>query len=89
MFSNNIRQNKQFGWIGSDDKDSSQQSQKIHDQIPMPPHTNSLTYNDKVEIINENDRNPVSEKQCQNTKFFLFGFVQLSAVLLKMRSVLI
>lgn len=59
MFSNNIRQNKEFGWFCSD-KTSTQQSHAIDDQFSMPPHMNSLTYNDKIEIINENDRSSVS-----------------------------
>ena len=69
MFSNNIRQNKQFGWFGSD-KTSTQLTHGIdgndddddNDHNSMPPHTNSFTYNDKIEIINENDRNFVSSK---------------------------
>lgn len=60
MFSDNIRQNHQY-ILQCDDKTPSQSHQIIGDQSPYAqPNENSLTQDDNVQIINENNRNSVS-----------------------------
>lgn len=67
MFSANIRQDHQCqdrcDFVCEDKKSKLSHLIDDHPSYAIPPYTNSLTYNDKIEIINENDRNSVSEMQ--------------------------
>lgn len=61
MFPNNLRHKELYQWLCNK---TTKPERENHIDDPHPyiitPNNNSLTYNDKIEIINENDRNSVS-----------------------------
>lgn len=72
MYSENIRQNNQYGWLRND---TNQTESNINDDyFAIPPNSTLLTIDDKVEIINENDQNIVSQQMCSSVKFYWFFF---------------
>lgn len=65
MFSDNIRQNQEHGWQCNDKTPTCSHITITIDQSPYAaqPNENSLTLNDNVQIVNENDRSIVSLTQ--------------------------
>lgn len=61
MFSNNLRHKQLYRWLCNKTTKPTQEN-SFDDQFPyvITSNGNSLTYDDNVEIINENDRNFVS-----------------------------
>lgn len=60
MYSENIRQNNQNGWLHTDKQDV-QSNINETDRLPTTANTTLLTNDDKVEIINESNQNSVSQ----------------------------
>lgn len=60
MYSENIRQNNQNGWLHTDKQDV-QSNINDTDRLPTTANTTLLTNDDKVEIINESNQNSVSQ----------------------------
>lgn len=83
MFSNNVPTDKEQNRWQFNDETLTIQSNKIDNQslFAMPPNGNSFTYNDKIEIININDRNPVSFWPFKNSIFANNEIVQSSITL--------
>lgn len=58
MFSQNIQQHNQYGWLNDDEKQTHKQ---INELPSMPPNCN-ISIDDQADIISKNDQNSVSDQ---------------------------